>query len=118
MTTGSRMSDEKRVEGGALAIELERDGDTVMVSLRGEADLATGTLLEEQLNQALGCGAARVIVDLGGLSFIDSTSLRILLKAALASQEDSTGLYFLRGSTQVERILRVSGIKQRLRFLD
>jgi anti-anti-sigma factor len=110
------MSDEKRVEDGALAIELDRDGDTVMVSLHGEADLATGTLLEEQLNQALGCGAARVIVDLSGLIFIDSSSLRILLK--VAAQKDSTGLYFLRGSTQVERILRVSGIKQRLRFLD
>jgi anti-anti-sigma factor len=112
------MSDEKRVEDGALAIDLERDGNTVMVSLRGEADLATAASLEEQLTQALGCGADRVIVDLGAVSFIDSTGLRVLLKAALASQGDSTKLYFLRGSTQVERILRVSGVKQRLRFLD
>jgi anti-sigma B factor antagonist len=112
------MSDEKRVEDGALAIEFERDGDTVMVSLRGEVDLATATLLQDQLKEALGCGADRVIVDLSALSFIDSTGMRVLLEAALGSQEDSTGLYFLRGSTQVERILLVSGVKQRLRFLD
>lgn len=112
------MSDEKQGRNGALAIELERDGNTVMVSLRGEADLATAASLEDQLKQALGCGADRVIVDLSALYFIDSTSLRVLLKAALASEEDSARLYFLRGRTQVERILRVSGVKQRLRFLD
>jgi anti-sigma B factor antagonist len=112
------MSDEKQAKDGALAIELDREGDTVMVSLHGEADLATAGSLEDQLRKALGSGADRVIVDLSALYFIDSTSLRVLLQAALASEEDSTRLYFLRGRTQVERILRVSGVKQRLRFLD
>ena len=84
------MSDEKQAKNGALAIELDREGNTVMVSLHGEADLATAWSLEDQLRKALGCGADRVIVDLSALYFIDSTSLRVLLQAALASEQDST----------------------------
>jgi anti-anti-sigma factor len=113
------MSDEKEAGNyGVLAIELEREDNTLVVSLRGEADLFSAASLEEQLNRAIESGADRVIVDLSALQFIDSISLRVLLKAALASRQDSSRLFFRKGSPQVERVLEVSGIKQELRFLD
>lgn len=113
------MSDGKETgDFGALSIEIEREGETMVLSLRGEADLLSATSLEDQLTRALESGAERVVVDLGTLNFIDSISLRVLLKASLASREDSDRLYFRRGGPQVERILEVSGIKQQLRFID
>jgi anti-anti-sigma factor len=113
------MSDGKEAGSyGALAIELEREDDTMVVSLSGEADLFSAASLEDQLHRAMRSGADRVIVDLSSLHFIDSISLRVLLKAALSSREDSNRLYFLRGSRQVERVLEISGVKQQLEFLD
>jgi anti-anti-sigma factor len=113
------MSDGKETGNyGVLSIKIEREDDTMVVSLYGEADLFSATSLEDQLNRAMESGAGQVIVDLSGLHFIDSISLRVLVKAALASREDSNRLYFLRGSRQVERVLEISGIKQQLQFLD
>jgi anti-anti-sigma factor len=113
------MSDEKEAGSyGVLTIELEREDDTMVVSLSGEADLFSAAALEDQLERAVESGADRVIVDLSSLHFIDSISLRVLLKAALRSREDSGRLYFLQGSPQVERVLEVSGVKKQLEFLD
>ncbi len=113
------MSDGKEAGNyGVLAIELERKDDTMVVSLYGEADLFSAASLEDQLQRALGSDADRVIVDLSALQFIDSISLRVLLKAALASRQDSDRLCFLPGSPQVERVLEISGVRQQLRFLD
>jgi stage II sporulation protein AA (anti-sigma F factor antagonist) len=113
------MSDGKEIGNyGVLSIDVEREDDTLVLSLSGEADLFSATSLEDQLERALDSGAKRVIVDLSALHFIDSISLRVLVKAALASREDSNRLYFLRGSRQVERVLEISGLKQQLQFLD
>jgi anti-sigma B factor antagonist len=113
------MSDTKETGTfGALSIELGREGETMVVSLRGEADLLSATSLEDQLNRALESDAERVVVDLSSLNFIDSISLRVLLKASLASREDSNRLFFRDGGPQVERILEVSGVKRQLRFID
>ncbi len=113
------MSDGKETGSyGVLTITLERGDETTVVSLFGEADLFSAASLEEQLNRALASDSERVIVDLGGLHFIDSISLRVLVKAALASREDSGRLYFRPGGPQVERILQVTGVRRQLQFLD
>jgi anti-sigma B factor antagonist len=112
------MSDLEQAGDGVLAVKSERLGDTMVVSLIGEADLFTAPTVEDHLRGALASDAERVIVDLGELEFIDSMSLRILLKAELAAREESRRLFFLPGRPQVERVLRVSGIKAQLRFLE
>jgi anti-anti-sigma factor len=51
---------------------------TCRLTLRGELDLATTALLE----QALGEAGDDVLLDLRGLTFMDSTGVRALLEAA------------------------------------
>ena len=48
------------------------------VTLRGELDLGSAP----QLEQALGATNGRVVLDLSGLTFMDSTGVRVLLEAA------------------------------------
>jgi anti-anti-sigma factor len=48
------------------------------LTLRGELDLGTA----EQLEQALAEANGEVLLDLRGLSFMDSTGVRVLLEAA------------------------------------
>jgi anti-sigma B factor antagonist len=112
------MSNLEQAGNGVLAVKSEREGETVMVSLFGEADLFTAPTLEDHLKRALASDAERVIVDMSELQFIDSMSLRVLMKAELAEREASNRLFFLPGRPQVERVLRISGIKAEFRFLE
>jgi anti-sigma B factor antagonist len=52
-----------------------------VIGLAGELDLYTGTQFEGALLEALRRGASEVVVDLTDVSFIDSTTLGILMRA-------------------------------------
>jgi len=52
---------------------------TVEVAVAGELDLATAPQLKWELNNALGGGYRRVILNLEGVTFIDSTALSVLV---------------------------------------
>ena len=54
---------------------------TYVVSVTGEVDSFTAPALEQELEWVLGDGASNAVVDLAGVGFIDSTGLRVLLKA-------------------------------------
>jgi anti-sigma B factor antagonist len=57
-------------------------GDGVFtVSVAGEVDLATAPELKEALAEIAGAGATGVLVDLSNATFIDSTTLGVLMGA-------------------------------------
>ncbi|HKG37350.1 MAG TPA: STAS domain-containing protein [Solirubrobacterales bacterium] len=93
-----------------LRVEVEHPQDGVaVIALRGECDLSTIPRLEALLFEELESPGA-VIVDLTGLSFIDSSGMGLLIKAHQAS-EGTTHLHTViaRGS-QVDRVFDVTGI--------
>jgi anti-sigma B factor antagonist len=104
--------------GNVLEIEVDRSDGAYVITVTGEVDLSTADNLETELTRANASDAAKVIVDLSGVSFIDSRGLRVLLMAEMASRTDSRRLHFLHGSPQVERVLDISGVGRELRFLD
>ena len=107
-------------ERGAVALEIEsrRDPESLVISLNGEADLSTVEMLQSALAEAEASDAKRIVVDLGGLEFIDSRGLRALAKAQAASRADSDRLRFRPGGQQVRRVMEVTGLERELRFLD
>lgn len=56
----------------------ERDGCAVL-SVSGEVDLATAPQLRQQLVDLVGDGHRRVVVDMTGTEFLDSTGLGALV---------------------------------------
>ncbi len=57
-------------------------GETVyLIALTGEFDLHTGPQLERRVLEALGRGASEILVDLSDVTFIDSTTIGILMRA-------------------------------------
>src|SRR3954464_11378209 len=59
-----------------------RVGETQSVArVRGELDLGTAARLGDQLSMLLGAGSPRLVVDVGGVSFLDCAGLRALLCA-------------------------------------
>jgi len=61
-------------------VDTERiDDRTAVISVTGEVDLYTAPELKRELVTAIDEGARRVIVDLSEATFIDSTTLGVLL---------------------------------------
>ena len=51
----------------------------VVVAVRGEVDIATAPKLREKLVELASQGAQKVVVDLEGVDFLDSTGLGVLI---------------------------------------
>jgi len=54
---------------------------SVVLTVEGELDIATAPTLKESLTAALDSGATRIVVDLSGVTFMDSVSLAAILHA-------------------------------------
>jgi len=86
------------------------------VSLHGELDLATVSRIEAQLPEAVS-GAQCVVVDMSGLSFLDSTGIRFLFGLAATATAEGWKLRLVPGPPQVQDALRLVGLEDRLPFL-
>ena len=62
-------------------ITTRRDGDSVLVVLSGELDLATAGQLDAAIRDAEETDIDRIIVDMSAITFVDSTGLSVLLDA-------------------------------------
>jgi anti-anti-sigma factor len=105
-------------EDGLLTVRVEQDGDTLVIRAFGEVNLANAKTLEAELRRAIGGDASAVVLDLGGVGFIDSIGLRVLLLIAKKARRNGVLLSMLRGSPPVERVIEASGVEGLLVFVD
>jgi len=101
---------------GALAIDLVRDDGTVTLVLQGELDIASAPALEERLGAIEEDAPGRVVIDLGGVAFIDSTGLRVLLQANARAGEGAHELVLRPGGAAVQRVFETTGVFAAFRF--
>ena len=89
-----------------------RDPPAAVVALVGEHDAYSAQRLENELSVLLDANQ-RVVVDLRDASFIDSTTLSVLLAARRRAEESSLGFALVlhdRDFTQVHQILELTGL--------
>ncbi len=99
-------------------VDVRTDGRTTVIAISGELDLATAPSLEQGLQDAENSGATLVILDLRRLAFIDSTGLAILVRAHRRAEESGRRFAVAKGSSQVQRLLELAGLEQRLELID
>ena len=97
-----------------LSIVSELREDAHYVAPSGELDIATVELLERALLEVEQADSARIVLDLSGLSFIDSTGLRLLLDVNERCGGAADRLRVIAGSPAVERLLDIVGLRERL----
>jgi anti-sigma B factor antagonist len=105
-------------DADSLTCEVRPDRDIVRVRPVGTLDMATAEVLEEQLRELRSAGFRRMVVDLGGLDFMDSTGLRLVLRWDAAARADGFNVAFVPGSPAVQRVFEVTGTADRVNFLD
>lgn len=102
----------------SFQVQVRNADRAAVIVVSGELDLASAPALEDELNRSLADGADLVIVDLRELEFIDSTGLGLLIKANRKAEEAGRRFAIVRGQSQVQRLLGVTGIEQRLTLVD
>jgi anti-sigma B factor antagonist len=102
---------------GTLGLRSTREGETHVVELLGELDIAGAPRLEAELLAVEATDAAAIVVDLSGLEFIDSTGIRMLLMASDRCS-DAGRMTILRGPKQVHRVFEITDLVNRLPFAD
>ena len=94
-------------------------GDTAVVALTGELDVAGAGLLEQEIERvAADHDASTVVLDLAGLEFMDSTGLRLVVLADTRMRESGRRFALVRGTPDVQRVFSITRMEERLEWLD
>src|SRR5919201_749517 len=101
-------------EEGVLTLGVSQEGEALLLRATGELDVASAQTFDEEYRQAIDSDASTVLLDLEGLTFIDSTGLRTLLMAAELSRSKGRHLRIIRASRELRRVVEVSGLENSL----
>jgi anti-sigma B factor antagonist len=82
----------------------------------GELDLATGPVLEARLRDLREAGFRRLVLDLGGLSFMDSTGIALVVRWDLDSRADGFDFALRPGGPLIQRLFDITGLAGDLPF--
>jgi anti-sigma B factor antagonist len=92
-------------------IKTEQLGDdTYLISLSGEVDLYTAPDFKQQLLQVIGDGARQVIVDFSQTTFIDSTTLGVLVGGVKRLRPNGGQLLLVCSDRNITKIIEITGL--------
>ncbi len=84
---------------------------------RGSLDVAAAPVLDAQLRELRDAGFRRLVVDLSGLAFMDSSGLRLLLGWNDEAGRDGFELAVVPGPPAVQRVFELTGATELLPFV-
>lgn len=94
-----------------LTITTDHQAEATVVALTGELDLGSRTRLQAALAEAID-ERRPVVIDLAGLTFMDSTGIAVLTNARRTAAEAGVPLKVTEATGTVERILEMTGVRQ------
>jgi anti-anti-sigma factor len=100
-----------------LHVTSEPSENTVIVRATGEIDRSTVDMLRRALDAAR-LEATTALLDLSGVTFIDSTGLHLLLEASHSSATSDWGFFVVRPSRSVLRLIDMSGTANLIMVVD
>jgi anti-anti-sigma factor len=86
--------------------------------LTGELDMAGVDRFERLLTADDPPETAMFVLDLRGLTFIDSSGLRALIMADQRVREDGGRFIVVRGPDRVNEVLEMTGVAKRIELVD
>ena len=103
-----------------LAVEARTHRRTALVALRGELDLLTVSKVAEVIDdlEPQAEGVRHLVLDLRGLTFMDSAGLHELIRQNEFARSNRHNLAVVRGTEPIERLLELTGVKDHLVLVD
>lgn len=103
-----------------MEIEIRKVGRALLVSLRGELDLATAGTVREAVDSHLEKNARlrHLVWDLAGVGFIDSSGVAVLLGRYKKIEAREGQMFSVGASDAVQKVLQMAGIQRIMKFVD
>lgn len=105
------MSVESSPNFGIIEARVSRDGPTATLALAGEFDLSVVDVVREKLADAYRDEPSRLVIDLRGLTFIDSTGISFLI-STIRDDEEGRVSFIACDAPAVRRVFAVTGVAQ------
>src|SRR5689334_14851890 len=105
---------EATLEGRAFKLQSERVNGHHTIQLQGEMDLSVIGMVDREMQRVEATDAAKIVLDLDHLDFVDASGLRLLLHLNTRARDR---LRIRRAnSAQVRRMLELTGVDEVLPF--
>lgn len=86
----------------------EQSGSVSIVSVEGEVDLSSSRELQSRLREVISEGPSRLIVDLSGVPYMDSSGVATLVEAMQTSRKKGTRLVLCGMGDKVQSIFEIA----------
>jgi anti-anti-sigma factor len=104
--------------GKPFAVETEHADGTLTIRLSGAFGAECKQHFEQQLQAVEEPRPERVLLDLRGLTFIDSAALAAILTTDADLREQGLQVAVIRGKGQVRRVFEMTGVERALTAVD
>jgi anti-sigma B factor antagonist len=94
-----------------LSCDVAHEGAKTIVSVVGEVDLLSSPALRHCLLMSCSPGTT-VVVDMAGVTFMDSTGLGVLVGARSRAQAVGGELWLRQPTPQIARVLEITGLRR------
>jgi anti-sigma B factor antagonist len=96
----------------------EIDDETHVIELGGEIDLYTAPEFKERMIQLIDGGKKRIVVDLSSATFIDSTTLGVLVGGVKRLRPAGGALALVCTDQNITKIFEITGLDRVFSILD
>lgn len=92
-----------------MEIEVQIEGQALVVSVNGKVDTVSAPAFEKGFSDAVKREENKVVLDLSGLEYISSAGLRVILSAGKALKARGGDLRLAAAGGSVKKVFQVSG---------
>jgi anti-sigma B factor antagonist len=101
-----------------LQVQTRQEGEVAVLAASGEVDVYTAPDLDRAITETLGDGRSRLVIDLSGVSFLDSTGLGVLVKGLKGAREADGWLHLVVTAERIRKIFDITGLDAAMPLFD
>jgi anti-sigma B factor antagonist len=99
-------------------IEEQVDAVPPVIAVSGEIDVATAPQLRECLHRVIAQGESTIVLDLLGVTFLDSTALGVLVGGLKRCRELGGDLHIVVADPRIVKIFEITGLTNVFTIVD
>lgn len=95
-----------------LTLNTRAEGEYTVLAVSGEVDVYTAPALRDRIADLLDAGQQKLIIDLAGVEFLDSTGLGVLVAGLNRAREVGGSLALVCPQERVLKLFRITGLDE------